>query len=788
MKTKHLAICLSLCLCVFIGQMCTFNKKPVYESDPIVASGHGALIGPDGKEVVLEESQIEAAQEYFIDKLLKSEWKKDRRTEDLIKNSKRDIYDLVDDKILANALFLDELIDKIKPASANLLLSISNGLKRRYVNDIRKENNVLNNTTRWYGGIKPEIIKKLNDRGITVKMITVKSGEEYCRECIAAGVPIPKNMYGPEWRNLGEISEEFISESSRAELLIYESTNPKGVCLALPRYAAGTDNATLFGVICLGTETGKVCFFDNNNLKKDEVVDFKRWRGGASLVGGDVCTDCHAGENPYVVHPEKSAFAGILGRIKSPVWYDPIVAASWPQNPGPSNILDGVPSPGRCNTCHVAGSAGRFPDVSVQLSGYCSAVLKNAIGEPNAYKRTMPMGGGSLSAYLAHIDALKNACGGPPTGGGVIVDNTTQKDPSFISPPIVIDPLYQCATAVSVRGVILGATVKLFVNNVPVGIVTNARNPVKTDFTGLNPLSVGDAVTATQEVGGVVSSPSAMVKVRDYKVDFPAGLPPPVIDPALVYECAEVISVRHVPGATVTVFTNGGFPVSFVGSTDWTLIRPGKAPFNVGDKFTAQISLCTDKSPVSGAAVAVSAPATLPTPVFNPVFTYKDQELVSLSSLANGALTTVTVSGTANVKFTTSVSWYSNLDIATKIGRKLQAGDALTAVQKLCNIKSGPGGTRPTQDCASLPAPVIQHPLVGNDFVVVSSAVPGARIMVYDASGKEIGDGSGTIVKLSRKITGNDVITVVQQVGECTSSKGYRVSVRNNGVNTLAKK
>lgn len=83
--------------------------------------------------------------------------------------------------------------------------------------------------------------------------------------------------------------------------------------------------------------------------------------------------------------------------------------------------------------------------------------------------------------------------------------------------------------------------------------------------------------------------------------------------------------------------------------------------------------------------------------------------------------------------------------------------------------------------CESLSAPRISHPIVGNNYVVVTQSVPGARIRVYDAGGVELGDGSGTIIVLTRPLTGADTITVVQQIGECTSRTGYRVSARNPG-------
>lgn len=65
--------------------------------------------------------------------------------------------------------------------------------------------------------------------------------------------------------------------------------------------------------------------------------------------------------------------------------------------------------------------------------------------------------------------------------------------------------------------------------------------------------------------------------------------------------------------------------------------------------------------------------------------------------------------------------------------------------------------------------------------MVVTEAVPGARIRVCDDSGTELGDGSGTVIMLNRALIGADTITVVQQLGQCTSLTGYRVSVRNPG-------
>ena len=62
--------------------------------------------------------------------------------------------------------------------------------------------------------------------------------------------------------------------------------------------------------------------------------------------------------------------------------------------------------------------------------------------------------------------------------------------------------------------------------------------------------------------------------VRDHKADYPAGLPAPDIDPDLIYECGNTVAVRHVPGAQLTVFVNGGDPRTSNTSTGWSALFP----------------------------------------------------------------------------------------------------------------------------------------------------------------------------------------------------------------------
>jgi hypothetical protein len=63
-------------------------------------------------------------------------------------------------------------------------------------------------------------------------------------------------------------------------------------------------------------------------------------------------------------------------------------------------------------------------------------------------------------------------------------------------------------------------------------------------------------------------------------------------------------------------------------------------------------------------------------------------------------------------------------------------------------------------------------------WVVVANAVPGARILIVDASGTIIGNRSGSRIGLSRALVAGDELTAIQQLQTCRSLVGQRLSVR----------
>ncbi|HEY9422453.1 MAG TPA: hypothetical protein VIW92_13635, partial [Thermoanaerobaculia bacterium] len=221
-----------------------------------------------------------------------------------------------------------------------------------------------------------------------------------------------------------------------AEFRVFENAN--GMCVALPRY---TNNAqttvALDGVICLSNTTSKVCFWDNQmsgtgfnfaagdqipigapNLAVDPMGRYQA--GGAEIEfgSGGVCTDCHAGENPYIIHPDSDLGGGLLmGDLDDPPTslptfapnrYDPLVGASWPQN----QLSHAQPLvPAACVGCHVQGSAGRFPHLSSDLPGYCNTILAQALTD------TMPLGSPGSQSGSPAILAFQAYCGTAPSAG-----------------------------------------------------------------------------------------------------------------------------------------------------------------------------------------------------------------------------------------------------------------------------------------------------------------------------------------------------------------------------------
>jgi hypothetical protein len=396
--------------------------------EPISFIGHGALFDRDGKEVAPTPEFLQEAQAWYRNDLLK------KLTEDqqaqFVKLESRLSEDLdLDDQsqLILSAYLLDRLIEEADIQDGGRTQGKNNLMKRNLKSELPGYSNI-----GYFHDLEPfspdpdlarrlAVENKARAKPPGVEQLTTgTNGAAYRALCQANGVPIPPDIGTSGWISRGTIpmSDLFIVTTLGAEVFTYESTSPAGLCIALPRYNA-SNVVQLDGVICFGKVSSKACFWDStSSFTLGATVSFNSFAGGTDLVGGSngFCSDCHAGENPYIIHDATlNSLAGILPTFPDN-WPDPIVRTgdtlAWPENPGPMN------APAACASCHYQGGAGRFPHLSTALPGYCNSVLQKSIDN------TMPPGAPGSLAADPDILAFKAWCGVAPTG-----DTSDRGDP-----------------------------------------------------------------------------------------------------------------------------------------------------------------------------------------------------------------------------------------------------------------------------------------------------------------------------------------------------------------------
>jgi hypothetical protein len=416
--------------------------------DPIQGTGHGAAFGVNGQPIDVTADFIAQTQAVYTAHVLENA----STSQQVLYELKRAYVDALTSGatlprdlqlgLFAQSLLLDWLIDQVAPADAARLKS-RNGMLIAWLRrglgymDEGETFTLLPSEEALF--VQIGVLPAAAAAGPSDKVLQAR--ETYAKQCRKAGVPIPPT-WGKTgagfWNSNGVLGEQpdgslsgapFISPDKKAEVFVFQSATPKGVCLALPRYAEGADTPIeLLGIICMGES--KACFWDNQlngeSVEIPRVGEFplntnfaagEELEAGA-LKGPGICTACHAGENAYIVHPDDAAFQGIAN-LKPTEYYKPMVAPSWPQNLKPNTKLAGVPldknkGDESCLDCHSAGKKQRLPEIVKGLAPYCDAVLTNAL------KKTMPPEGPlqedpadptkTTGPYKKHIDSLMQAC------------------------------------------------------------------------------------------------------------------------------------------------------------------------------------------------------------------------------------------------------------------------------------------------------------------------------------------------------------------------------------------
>jgi hypothetical protein len=623
------------------------------------------------------------------------------------------------------------------------------------------------------------------------KVTTNNSGQAYIDECIDAGVPVPStvNDTNAGWDIVSaSITEPFMEPDFQdARLWWFENREnmpgPDGICMSLPRGEEPGPDAEVFGVICMGWN-GNTCYFTNHAddifpLVPDlnDPILTAELAGGTDLVGAPEgeCTNCHAGENPFIIHPDDPAFVEVMAsvsRVFPDAWPTPIVPEEFVGNPEPLDQLGPVTNLQlRCDSCHQQGaSGGRLPLVSTAYDEYCSGVLAPALGEVAGIPATMPRPGhGELPDYADHVAWLSDACDIGAAGG--VVPFVLPTAPN-IRPPDV-DPPFICSKRVRVSNAVYGATLRLYIDNIlkASGVFRDPKAGYV--FTLGSQLTAGTVVQVSQQVGAITSTRTTLLPL-DHTAVYQDGLPPPIISPVPLYECASSIAVMNVPGAELTVVKTppGGTAKTYTitsGHSHTWISGLGNPAFAINTALKVRQKLCTETTPYSPSSVVANAPAALPDLTFDPPLVV-GQPVVEITSITQGARVRLT-EGATQVYDNPSVPYNSwRQDVTASLPGPVGVGDHLIPVQTLCDVNSDEPDHQTPLPCntASL-VPKIAPPHAGDRFVLLTYSVPGSNVRVFDSLGTELGNGSGIAVDLSRALVANELIKVGATLPGCAA-------------------
>lgn len=346
-----------------------------------------------------------------------------------------------------------------------------------------------------------------------------------------------------------------------------------------------------------------------------------------------------------------------------------------------------------------------------------------------------------------------------------------EDDEKLLSPPWLAEPLYQCATAVTVYGFVAHAEIEVKVaGSVVITQTVGFPEPQGATLALPAALVAGQKVRVRQRFGGKTSTWSTSVEVRDHTDDYPAGPPRPEIAPTPLYECGCRTGVGNLlSGGNVWVTADG----AEVGRVDGCAPSQGvnvSPDFDLGQEVRAWFELCGDPSPPSTKHTTQVAPSSLAVPVFDPI--YAGGEQIRIADIANGARVTVYRNG---VNQGTWGCWGGSLIL--DLAPAFSAGETLEATQLLCASEpSSPTGTGEVEPCSEMPAPMVGPVQAGDTEIVITECAPGALIKVY-RNGTHVGTGGAPVVQLTETLKLGDTVHVTQDLPGCTGQFALEVIV-----------
>ena len=446
--------------------------------EPIAYAGHGHLFSRDGTKLELSPEFLRDAQERYIrvfTELAPKElaaWSDETRRALRAETKSRDLL------IAADALLLWVLTEASPAGDTYIMHERNRDLLHFLVRPSVKPFNlgpVMKEVVGLFPKDPPEVEEPIDiDQGIgflqgyaPLNEPNAAGDTAYMAQCRNLSVPIPPDFPDPAWIFEGEAVPRIVG-GGNSSVLGYQSQNPPGICIGLPTgIGANPSPFGLFGIFCISEITNKACFWDKefilnpagiptptqidvNNIMNSGALsianDFAQGAGGGPAAG--ICTDCHAGENPFVVYPGSNLNLASRGYNMRPAggWHVPLASnTSWPRNRDIADLRDredygvteplglidwgalGDAVPGHdggpiqsqsCVVCHdfpdIGHPAITHPSMPPYLDGYCGTVLPFATG-------LMPPSGAQMAdwaapenttglAYWEHLSYLLGEC------------------------------------------------------------------------------------------------------------------------------------------------------------------------------------------------------------------------------------------------------------------------------------------------------------------------------------------------------------------------------------------